>query len=350
MNSCEIVVPGRVNLIGEHIDYHNLPVLPMAIPRHITLHLMASSDHSICLNSATYGCREIRLSETPSLGEAGDWGNYLKAAVKAVQTRWSVQKGFRGNITSNLPAAAGLSSSSALITAVTLGLLRVNGIEASLDQLMAILPEGEHFVGTRGGGMDHAAVLASRKGCASLIRFAPFGIENVKVPDDWRFLIAHSLVRAEKSGATRERYNFVRTMGVRALSASGDMPFTEYKFFQHIKTEEERVAQAVDALRRNDRRYFGRLLNDSHASLRDRLEVSCPALDSIVKIAQNAGADGARLTGAGFGGCAIILCNDDTQDKIIAALEKDFYTAHDGYTRDEHLLKVLPSNGALNAH
>ena len=96
-------------------------------------------------------------------------------------------------IASNLPPAAGLSSSSALIVAFALCLLAANGIEAGFEDLMAILPEGEHFVGTRGGGMDHAAILASRAGCASLIEFAPLGVRHIAVPGDWAFLVAHSL-------------------------------------------------------------------------------------------------------------------------------------------------------------
>ena len=213
MSRCKIRVPGRVNLIGEHIDYHNLPVLPMAIPRYIKLEWGPSPGNLVEVESAGYGVRQLRLGGSIEPSAPGDWENYLKAAVKAVQTRWSVSKGFRGSITSDLPSAAGLSSSSALITALTLALLYANDIQPTLEDLMSILPEGEHFVGTRGGGMDHAAVLASREGFASLLRFNPFAVEHVKVPDDWRFLVAHSLVRAEKSGAGRRAVGGADGMG-----------------------------------------------------------------------------------------------------------------------------------------
>src|SRR4029077_20854148 len=115
----------------------------------------------------------------------------------------------------------GLSSSSALIVAVTLALLRANHRQASFEELMEILPDGEQFVGTRGGGMDHAASLASRAGCASLIEFVPLAVHHIPIPSDWAFLVANSLHTAEKSGAVRELYNAVRAAGTEALRETG---------------------------------------------------------------------------------------------------------------------------------
>src|SRR5262249_14354285 len=129
--------------------------------------------------------------------------------------------GVDAEIHSDLPAAAGLSSSSALLVAFTLGLLRANGYNPSFEELMAVLPDGEQFVGTRGGGLDHAAVLASRAGGASLISFAPAAVRHVPVPPGWAFLIADSGVRAEKSGAAREEYNARRAAGTAALARLG---------------------------------------------------------------------------------------------------------------------------------
>lgn len=344
-------MPGRVNLIGEHIDYHNLPVLPMAIQRRIVLETSVRSDDLVRVESAGHGIRQVGLNEDVTQSPGGDWANYLKAAVLAVRTKWQVSRGFDGRLESNLPSAAGLSSSSALITACTLGLLRANGIEASLDELMSVLPDGEQFVGTRGGGMDHAAVLAGRAGCALLIRFAPFGVEQVQIPPEWCFVVAHSLTRAEKSGAANVHFNARRAAGMRAFSKSeGDLLSGEERdAFEHVTTEASRVEQAVAAMRDGDRVSFGQMLQQSHASLRDRLRVSSGGLDRIVEIAIEAGADGARLTGAGFGGCAIILCTKESRDGIVAALERDFYSEQAGYDRDEHVIFVAASDGALYA-
>src|SRR4029077_18461215 len=115
--------------------------------------------------------------------------------------------GVDSEIRSDLPAAAGLSSSTALMVAFTLGLLRANSYNPTFEELMAVLPDGEQFVGTRGGGMDHAASLASRAGCASLTGFDPVKVRHIPIPAGWGFLVANSMVRAEKSGSAREEYN-----------------------------------------------------------------------------------------------------------------------------------------------
>src|SRR5205807_8783885 len=127
------------------------------------------------------------------------------------------QSGIDAAVASDLPAAAGLSSSSALLTGLTLALLRANCVHTTFGELMEVLPEAEYFVGTRGGGMDHAAVLASKAGGALLVRFAPVSAINVPIPGGWSFLIAHSLTTAEKSGAVRGAYNARRSAGQRAL-------------------------------------------------------------------------------------------------------------------------------------
>jgi galactokinase len=315
--------PGRVNLIGEHIDYHGLPVLPIALRRGVRVELRARGDRTIRAVSAGYGVREFEWTDDLEPVAPGDWENYLRAAARvAAMFLPGVRAGVDAEIRSDLPAAAGLSSSSALIVAFTLGLLRANGYNPSFEELMAVLPEGEQFVGTRGGGMDHAAALASREGCASLISFAPLTVRHVPIPPDWAFLIADSGVRAEKSGAAREEYNARRAAGTAALDRLGLRSYRdaaaemavrledprEHDAFLHVTTEAARVADAVRALERGDLVRFGRLLLESHVSLRDRLRVSRPELDRLVEAAMRHGAAGARLTGAGFGGCVVVCC------------------------------------------
>src|SRR5579872_1532682 len=170
-----VEVPGRVNLIGEHIDYHGLPVLPMAIRRFVRVAFRARSDRRIrAVSEGKYGHREFEWASNLERAAAGDWQNYLRAAAELVgRTGWPVEFGIDAAITSDLPPAAGLSSSSALLVAFTLALLRANRCRPSFEELMQVLPDGEQFVGTRGGGMDHAAVLGSQPGCASLVEFQP---------------------------------------------------------------------------------------------------------------------------------------------------------------------------------
>jgi galactokinase len=363
-------VPGRVNLIGEHIDYHNLAVFPMAIQRRIHIAVRPRADRSIRVaSSGSYGEREFEWTPRLEPARAGDWINYAKAAAQAVGDRWGLRTGIDAVVVSDLPAAAGLSSSSALLTGLTLALLRANGVHTTFDELMEVLPEAEYFVGTRGGGMDHAAVLASKPGCALLVRFAPVSVEDVRIPAGWSFLIAHSLTTAEKSGEVRAEYNFRRTAGTRALKILGLASYRaaveQHTFeelcamarerledpergpFLHVTGEATRVREAVQAMRKGDAEEFGRLLYASHESARDLLRISCPALDELVEVARNAGALGARLTGAGFGGCAVVFCREAERPGIRARLIQSYYSHRSGFDPGIHLIDAEPSAGVL---
>ncbi|MGI8958926.1 MAG: galactokinase [Bryobacteraceae bacterium] len=371
-----VSVPGRVNLIGEHIDYHDLPVLPMGIQRRIWIAFRARNDSRIhAISDGAYGEREFHLSAHADPGLLGDWANYLRAAAHAVNSRWSLTRGIDAAITSNLPPAAGLSSSSALLVGFTIALLDANNISATFDELMEILPEGEQQVGTRGGGMDHAAVLGCREGCALLVNFAPLELSPIPIPGDWSFIIAHSLTTAEKSGAMRSEYNGRRSAGIHALKQLGFASYRsaiethskekltalatqkgrgrlsddEMRCFLHVVTENLRVEEAVAALRDADASVFGKLLSASHASLRDQLRVSSPALDSLVEIAHSSGALGARLTGAGFGGCVVILCKISDCERIRTDLVKKHYSRHTNFDPENHIIIAEPSSGAALA-
>jgi galactokinase len=348
--------PGRVNLIGEHIDYHGLAVLPMALRRRVTVTYRPREDRRIVAESAVYGRREFEWTANLTRVEPPDWENYLRAAAQAIATKWGVLGGVDAEVTSDLPAAAGLSSSSALIVAFTLALLEANGRTATFEELMEILPDGEQFVGTRGGGMDHAASLVSKAGCATLVEFAPLAVHHIPVPHEWSFLVAHSLQTAEKAGAARAAYNRRRAAGDAALARLGLRSYREAldlvdddPAFQHTTSEARRVAGAVEAMERDDIETFGRLLLESHASLRDRLCVSSPALDQLVRSAMESGAVGARLTGAGFGGCAVVLCHRSDAARVRRGLIDRFYAGRLEFDESCHLIDAEPGPGALKA-
>jgi galactokinase len=365
-----ISVPGRVNLIGEHVDYHGLPVLPMAIQRCVRISFRPRDDHRIRAVSLGYGEREFEWKSKLEPSASGDWENYIKAAAQTVHDRWNVRRGIDAAVISDLPPAAGLSSSSALLTGFSLALLQANRVRTTFGELMEVLPEGEYFVGTRGGGMDHAAVLASKAGSALLIHFVPVSACPVPIPKDWAFLVAHSLTTAEKSGAVRAEYNLRRTAGTQALQRLGFSSYAaaiegrtfdeletiagerlegdEQRCFLHVAGEALRTTAAVTALRAADASTFGRLLNESHASLRDLLRVSNGALDELVDTARDAGALGARLTGAGFGGCAVVFCHSSERQRVAEILMRRYYSKRPGFDPSTHLIAVEPSAGAFD--
>lgn len=371
--------PGRVNLIGEHIDYNGLAVLPMAIQRNIVVLFRANADATVRVANANdaFPPREFTLSASIPPFAAGDWGNYLKAAVQALAAECDARIGIDAVVGSTLPIAAGVSSSSALVIAVALALARVNDLEIPALDLAERMAHAEHYVGTHGGAMDQAICLMAQPGTASRIDFDPLRATPVPIPDHWRFIIAHSLAQAEKSGAARDEYNRRTRQCRRALervsahlgiapsratyrtviaarpvaqllgAAESCLDGTLLKRFRHVVTEADRVHRAERALRDADLDRFGRLVQESQASLRDDYEVSTRALDEIAEIAGAAGAVGARLTGAGMGGCAIALARSETVDGVVDALVKRFYGPRDfSGSVEDHLFISEPAGGA----
>src|SRR5438874_4032739 len=201
--------PGRVNLIGEHIDYCRLSVFPMALRQSVRIAFQARSDRKTRLvnRDPRFAPSAFAVSENIPPASAGNWTNYARAAVGALAQRFPDLRGVDALVESDLPIAAGLSSSSALVVAMALALLHANGVTVAPLELMAMLARGERYVGTAGGGMDQAIVLGARAGCASRIDFHPLRLTPTAVPADWQFIVAWSLVHAEKSGAAQQAYN-----------------------------------------------------------------------------------------------------------------------------------------------
>lgn len=371
-----VLAPGRVNLIGEHVDYAGLPVLPMAIDRRITLLARARPDATVRITSTLdRSIQEFPIERTIPPEPGGAWGNYPRAAAQALAHHADLGLGMDALVASDLPVAAGLSSSSALVVAVGLALMEINRLSIDRLELAQLLASGERYVGTQGGGMDQAASLMARHGHAARIDFGPLAATHIPIPDDWCFIVADTLERAEKSGAAQPAYN-ARTRDVEAARARvagalriGDAPWREligshepgqllatarsvleptlFRRFRHLVTEANRVAAAEAALRRADLVAFGGVLGDGHASLREDYEVSTDRLDHLTTLAVEAGATGARLTGAGLGGCALAVCPTGRAPDVLDALERGFYAPLETSTpADERLFTVEPSAGA----
>ncbi len=358
--------PGRVNLVGDHIDYHDLPVLPMALERgvHVVFRAVGGSRVRVANMEPHFEPVSFDASPAPVPAGAGHWGNYVRAGVAAIHG-WAAQEfdggvegagrsgGFDAVVTSSLPVAAGLSSSSALVVAFGLAALEslrpfVGPGRLAPEQMAALLAAGERYVGTAGGGMDQAASIGGVAGHALRIEFDPLAWQPVPLPPAWTVIVAHSGVRAEKSGASQADYNRLRREGERALACVADAlgAPTAYRLlvrrpeaelasaaegvldhhmravFDHVVSEAGRVDRAWLALQSADGEAFGRIMDRSHASLTERCGVGHPALDELVATARAAGAWGARLTGAGFGGSIVALAEGSNTNAVLAALSE----------------------------
>jgi galactokinase len=265
----EVFAPGRVNLIGDHTDYAGGLVLPMAV------------DLGTTIVGERAGTDVVLTSDDADDG----WTRFVDAVVAEVRPTI----GFSGHVTSTLPIGAGLSSSASLEVAIALAL----GAEGDVA---ALCQRAEHrATGVPCGRMDQLASVHGVAGHALLIDCATYAITAVPVPDDVDVVVIHSGERrALSTSAYADR---------RAELETGDE-----RRVRHVRTENERVRAFADALQRADIQRAGELMVESHASLRDDYEVSTPTLDALVeRLVATPGVHGARLTGAGFGGCVVAL-------------------------------------------
>ena len=306
--------PGRVNLLGEHTDYNGGFVLPCAIERRVV----------VALGHGAGGLYSVdRDDKQPCIGpQSGGWADYPHGVVWALEERGTRIPTFQAAITGDVPAGAGLSSSAAIEAAMALALDAWLGLNIQRTDLALLCQRAENeFVKVDSGIMDQYASLLCQQGSALLIDCRSLASEQVPLDLETAGL---SLVvcdtRVKRQLAATREYNERRATCARAAETLGvaqlrdatmddlaRLSGEELRYARHVVTENARVLAGVEALRRRDFAAFGELMWASHASLRDDYAVSTRELDTFVTVVRQAGALGARLTGAGFGGCAIAL-------------------------------------------
>jgi len=317
-----VFAPGRVNLIGDHVDYVGGLVLPMAIDLGTTIRITQSDESPAVVRLESESEPEPALIELPVdaiADRSPTWSRY----AAAVLSEMGATTGFRGEITTTLPVGAGLSSSASLETAVAIAA----GFDGSPIELARLCQRAEHRAsGVPCGIMDQLAIAAGVAGSALLIDCRDESVEAVMLPAGVAIHAIHCGVsrRLAGSGYADRRASCEaaeRTIGPlrdAAIDRLGELAGVERRRARHVITEIDRVRQAASASRAGDAGRFGSLMNESHASLRDDFEVSIPELDQLVERLQSTpGVHGARLTGAGFGGCAVALVDADTDPAII---------------------------------
>jgi len=311
--------PGRVNLIGEHTDYNRGLALPFAIAEGITVQATASGDKRILVRALNYGEQdEFSLAEPP---RTVGWRAVVRGVVTELRRAGYPLVGARLEIAGDLPRGAGLSSSAALEVALCLALLALIGADevdrVGIAQLCSRV-ESE-WVGARTGLLDQLASLCGAPGTALRIDFQTLEVDPVplRLEDGWRLVTLDS---GESHANASSGYNERRAecsracelLGVESLrevspDAVERLPERLRRRARHVLGENARVKDTVAALRTGDLPAVGRLLNASHASLRDQYEVSTPAVETAVERLLRAGATGARIVGGGFGGYVLGL-------------------------------------------
>lgn len=351
--------PGRVNLIGDHTDYNGGLVLPVALSMGTYLTL-SERDDNLCSFSSDNEQADFEIGETEMSKPHDCWVDYPLGVIKEFADRGYHFHGYNFHFRGNLPIGAALSSSASIemVTAFALNALADNHF--STLELVKMAQHAENdFVGMNCGIMDQFASGFGKDGHAIALDCNTLNYEYVPLAlDGLRFVICNS---KKKRGLVDSAYNQRRQECEEALhilqqlvpiqhlcqlnmeqfqelssQVSDQFSDTVLRKARHAVSENERVNEAIQALRNHDMPRFGQLMNASHASLRDDYEVSCPELDFLVEYAQQfEGVLGSRMTGAGFGGCTVTLIAENKIERFIEELgkayEKKFGMEMDGY-------------------
>lgn len=390
--------PGRVNLIGEHIDYCGYSVLPMAIEPSILAAVSVNNSGTITLANANpqYKDFTVPCSEDIAIDRENPmWHYYFLCGVKGIQEKFGIANlaGMSCVVDGTIPPSSGLSSSSALVCCAGLVTMEANQKSLSKVALAEICAKSERYIGTEGGGMDQSISFLAERGTAKLIEFQPLRATDVKLPDGAVFVISNCCVEMNKAASSHfnirvvecriatkmlaqargldssrllklvqvqtelkasleemlalvdevlhpepySREEICKALGVTSdqfsteLLSANTQHVTHFKLHQrakHVYGEAARVLRfksVCDSEPAESVRLLGDLMNQSHASCRDLYECSCPELDQLVDICLKSGAVGSRLTGAGWGGCAVSMVPDEKVESFLQAVREAYY-------------------------
>ncbi|MGW1054189.1 galactokinase [Streptomyces sp. NPDC002586] len=359
--------PGRVNLIGEHTDYNDGFVMPFALPHETVAAVSRRDDGILRLHSADVegGVVELRLDALAPQSDAG-WTAYPAGVVWALREAGHEVTGADVHLSSTVPTGAGLSSSAALEVVIALALNDLYDLGLRRWKLARLCQRAENvYVGAPTGIMDQTASACCEQGHALFLdtrdlsqRQIPFDL----AAEGLRLLVVDTQVKHAHSGGEygKRRAGCEKGAALLGVDALRDIPYADLdaalarlgdeddeeetvRLVRHIVTENHRVERVVELLTAGDTRAIGPVLTEGHASLRDDFRISCPELDLVVDTALGAGALGARMTGGGFGGSAIVLTEATEVDTLTKAIEEAFLKADFTTPR---IFEAVPSAGA----
>ncbi|WP_447889396.1 galactokinase [Serratia fonticola] len=359
-----IQAPGRVNLIGEHTDYNDGFVLPCAIDYQTVISGAPRNDRQIRVLAANYENQQDQFSlDEPIVSHANlRWADYVRGVVKHLQTRDANFGGADLVISGNVPQGAGLSSSASLEVAVgqvlqALYQLPLDGVALALNGQEA----ENQFVGCNCGIMDQLISALGKKDHALLIDCRSLETRAVPMPADVAVVIINSNV---KRGLVDSEYNTrrqqceaaARFFGVKALrDVSPDLFFPILheldpivaKRARHVITENDRTLAAADALAAGNLKLMGKLMAESHASMRDDFEITVPPIDTLVEIVKEVIGDrgGVRMTGGGFGGCIVALMPQDLVESVRTTVAREYPLRTNGLQETFYVCKASQGSG-----
>ncbi|XP_014366006.2 N-acetylgalactosamine kinase [Papilio machaon] len=443
-------VPGRVNIIGEHIDYCGYPVLPMALEQDILMAANIIDDPKLYLRNADYKYKSVdikintqeELDIVPDLNGKPYWYNYILCGIKGAMehlksTEW---KGLQLYVDGNIPPASGLSSSSALVSAACLAFLYAQNGTLDKTEIASLCAKSERYIGTQGGGMDQAIAFLAKKYSAQYITFQPLNAAPVALPEDAAFVVAHSLAEANKAATNDFNRRVIECrLAAKIIAKLSGLPcegkiltlsqlqrnlnkkleemielvqkyipqdiytkneicdilnmkeaeideifltsntkhLTEFKLKQralHVYQEAQRVEEFRKICSQSELRHdtmngatngsgnghlnsnnsdlllaLGKLMSESHESLKTLYECSHQNLDHLVNISQKFDIN-SRLTGAGWGGCIVALCPKEKVEQYIELLKEEFYVKYcklDKKSAESYVFATTPNHGAL---
>jgi galactokinase len=336
--------PGRVNLIGEHTDYNEGFVMPLALEQAAWLAARARPDRQVVLWSENFNDRqEFSLDAITHAAGEGRWSNYTRGAAAVLAQRGVRLRGMDAVIWGDVPIGAGLSSSAALEVASALAFAAIALAELDPLEIARLTQQAEiEFVGVNCGIMDQLISVMGQAGHALLIDCRSLACTPVPIPGACAIVVADTLKRR---GLVDSKYNERRSeceQGARLLGVSAlrDVSWPEFqrkegllpepirRRCRHVVSENARVLRCVDALRAGETHLAGELMIQSHESLRADYEVSCRELDLMVQFAlQHEGTFGSRMTGAGFGGCTVNLVQREQAERFRSALTQKYAEA-----------------------
>ncbi|MGV1003235.1 MAG: galactokinase [Candidatus Nanopelagicales bacterium] len=357
--------PGRANLIGDHTDYMGGTVMPMAIDRGTRMWVGQRDDQIIRAISANFreaGWIEVPLDATEPSEEAG-WANYLVAVVYALRRRGAeVPHGFDVIVNGDIPNGAGLSSSASVELAFGVALNEILGLGLTPTELALVGQVAENeLIGVSSGIMDQLIIAQGKQGHALAMDCEALTVEAVPMPSQDVVVVANSRKRRglvdsaynERRAAAEEAERILgvgRLVDIAPDDLEGLLARLDPQLqapARHVASEQHRVLAAVDALKAGDRGRFGELMRQSHESLRDDYRVTGPELDALAEAAWAApGCIGARMTGAGFGGCTVNLVEQAQVDQFIAAVGPQ-YTQRTGLEAEFFVVRAADGAGEI---